>query len=91
MCLLKSKNVKGGVFMKVEDIVDWCVGIGVHDGVVRSVGDEVDIDVGNWEVYEVSLEVGGKFVSINMSNLESMWRLKKCRFRCWHQCLHRSW
>ena len=76
MCLLKSKNVKGIVFMKVDDILDWCVGIGVHDKVVRSVGDEVDIDVGNWEGYEVSLEVGGKFVSINMSKLESMWRLK---------------
>ena len=72
MCLLKSKNVKGGVFMKVDDILDWCVGIGVHDGVVRSVGDEVDIDVGHWEVYEVSLEVGGKVVSINMSNLKLM-------------------
>ena len=76
MCLLKSKNVKGGVFMKVEDIVDWCVGIGVHDGVVRSVGDEVDIDVGNWEGYEVSLEVGGNVLSINTLNLESIWILK---------------
>ena len=76
MCLLKSKNVKGGIFMKVEDILDWCVGIGVHDGVVRIDGDEIHIVVGHWEGYEVSLEVRGKFVSINMSNLESMWRLK---------------
>ena len=47
MYLLKSKNVKGGVFMKVEYILDWCVGIGVHDGVVRRVGDEVSIVVGH--------------------------------------------
>ena len=75
MCLLKSKNVKRVSFLNVDYVVDWCVGIGIHDGVVRSVGDEVHIDVGHWEGYEVSLEVGGKVVSINMLKLESMWIL----------------
>ena len=62
--------------MNVDDVVYWCVGIGVHDGVVRIDSDEIHIVVGNWEGYEVSLEVGGKVVSINMSNLESIWILK---------------
>ena len=59
MCLLKSKNVKRVSFLNVDDVVYWCVGVGVHDEVVIIVGDEIHIDVGNWEGYEVSLEVGG--------------------------------
>ena len=63
----------GGVVIIVDEFIK-CVGGGVGCGVFIGVDGEVDSNVGV-EVGElVELEVGGKFVFINMSKMKSMWR-----------------
>ena len=54
------------LFMKVCGSLDLVVGRGFGTGVGWGFGDEV--------VKRVDLEVGGNVVSINMSNIKSMWR-----------------
>ena len=45
MCWCQIEYIKGGDFVKVNEILDWGVGWGVGDRVVRGVGDALDSGV----------------------------------------------
>ena len=71
----QSENVKGGFCVKANYILYWGVVIGVGSGVGRVVGDEVYSNVDDEFGEGVELDVGGKVVSLKISEMTSMWRL----------------
>ena len=61
--------------MKDYVSLDWGIGIVFGDWVGCVIGDEVYSDVGGEVGEVVELELVNNILSLNMSNMESMWRL----------------